>query len=154
LLGFKVENWGVFMKLSTKGEYGLRAMFELAQYYGDGPIPLKLIAEKQSISEPYLEQLLGSLRRAGLVESTRGAQGGYSLAKKPEDIYVGDIIRTLEGPIGPMDCVNEEINTCNRAGGCATRSVWEKVRDSVTQVLDSITLANMCDEASKQEELR
>ena len=142
------------MKLSTKGEYGLRAMFELAQRYGGGPIPLKLIAEKQSISEPYLEQLFGNLRRAGLVESTRGSQGGYSLAKKPEDIYVGDIIRTLEGPIGPTDCVQEEMNKCNRAGGCATRVVWEKVRDSITQVLDSITLAYICEEAKKQEELK
>lgn len=149
-----MEKWGVSMKLSTKGEYGLRAMFELAQYYGEGPIPLKQIAERQSISEPYLEQLFGNLRRAGLVESTRGAQGGYRLAKKPEDIYVGDIIRTLEGPIGPMDCVYEEINTCDRAGGCVTKIVWEKVRDSITQVLDSITLANMCDEANNQEELR
>ncbi len=141
------------MKLSTKGEYGLRAMFELALYYGRGPIPLKLIAEKQSISEPYLEQLLGSLRRAGLVESTRGAQGGYNLAKKPDEICVGDIIRTLEGSLGPMDCVNEDNqdNACDRAGGCVTKIVWEKVRDSVTQVLDSITLAHMCAEANKED---
>ncbi|KUO50621.1 MAG: hypothetical protein APF76_08215 [Desulfitibacter sp. BRH_c19] len=140
------------MKLSTRGEYGLRAMFELAMHYGGGPIPLKLIAEKQSISEPYLEQLLASLRRAGLVESTRGAQGGYNLAKSPEKTCVGDIIRTLEGSLGPMDCVNEENqdNACVRAGGCATKMVWEKVRDSVTQVLDSITLADMCAEVKKE----
>lgn len=142
------------MKLSTKGEYGLRAMFELALNYGKGPIPIKLIAENQTISEPYLEQLLASLRRAGLVESTRGAQGGYSLAKKPDEILVGDIIRTLEGPIGPMHCVTDEKNhnPCERAGECVTRSVWEKVRDSMVEVLDSISLAQMCEEANKREE--
>lgn len=140
------------MKLSTKGEYGLRAMYELALHYGGGPTPIKLIAERQSISEPYLEQLLASLRRAGLVESTRGAQGGYSLAKTPKEICVGDIIRTLEGPLGPMDCVNEESqdNACARSGGCVTKIVWEKVRDSITQVLDSITLDHMCAQTIKE----
>jgi Rrf2 family cysteine metabolism transcriptional repressor len=142
------------MKLSTRGEYGLRAMFELALHYGKGPIPLKFIAQKQELSEHYLEQLFASLRKSGLVESTRGSQGGYNLAKKPEEILVGDIIRALEGPIGPTDCVKDKgkLKPCERADTCVARSVWEKVRDSITEVLDSITLAQMCEQAKKQEE--
>lgn len=138
------------MKLSTKGEYGLRAMFDLAQRYGEGPISLKSIAERQDISEHYLEQLVAGLRKAGLVKSVRGAQGGYTLAREPAEIKVGDIIRVLEGPIAPMDCVSEEENElCERAGTCITRGIWEKVRDSITEVLDSITLEDMCAEAEK-----
>lgn len=148
--------WGESMKLSTKGEYGLRAMLELALFYDKGYLPLKIIAEKQAISEPYLEQLFASLRKAGLVESKRGVRGGYSLAKDPKEICVGDIIRTLEGPIGPTDCVKEknEPNVCDRAEGCVSKMVWEKVRDSLTEVLDSITLAHMCAETKKREELQ
>lgn len=138
------------MKLSTRGEYGLRAMFDLAQRYGEGPISLKSVAERQDISEHYLEQLIASLRKAGLVRSVRGAQGGYILAKEPGEIKVGDIIRVLEGPIAPMDCVNEEEGECcSRAETCVARTIWEKVRDSITEVLDSITLEDMVAEANK-----
>jgi len=141
------------VKLSTRAEYGLRAMLELALNQGKGPISLKTIAENQSISEPYLEQLLAGLRRAGLVESIRGAQGGYRLAKDASNIKVGDILRTLEGPIGPMDCVIEDdIKVCHRADTCVARGVWEKVRDSITSVVDSISLAQMCAEAKQREE--
>jgi len=136
------------MKLSTKGEYGLRAMFDLAQRHGSGPISLKSVAARQEISEHYLEQLIAVLRKVGLVKSIRGAQGGYMLGREPEDIKVGDIIRALEGPIAPMDCVNEEDpEECSRSGSCITRNIWRKVRDSISDVLDSITLQDMCDEA-------
>ncbi|GAW92688.1 RrF2 family transcriptional regulator [Calderihabitans maritimus] len=138
------------MKLSTKGEYGLRAMFDLAMRYGEGPISLKSIAERQDISEHYLEQLAAGLRKAGLVKSVRGAQGGYILAREPDEITVGEIIRVLEGPIAPMDCVSEEATeTCERAETCVTRGIWEKVKEKVSEVLDSITLADMCREADK-----
>ncbi|MHB1418147.1 MAG: RrF2 family transcriptional regulator [Bacillota bacterium] len=138
------------MKLSTRGEYGLRAMFDLSQHHGEGAISLKSIAERQGISEHYLEQLAASLRKAGLVRSVRGAQGGYFLAREPGEITVGDIIRVLEGPIAPMDCVNEEEKDhCIRAGSCITRGIWERVRDSITEVLDSITLEDMCAAAEK-----
>lgn len=138
------------MKLSTKGEYGVRAMFDLAQHHGEGPTSLKSIADRQDISEHYLEQLIAGLRKAGIVKSIRGAQGGYVLAREPDDIKVGDIIRVLEGPIAPVECVSEEdANQCNRAEGCVTRNIWQKVRDSISDVLDSISLADMVKEAEE-----
>ncbi|MHB8157544.1 MAG: RrF2 family transcriptional regulator [Desulfocucumaceae bacterium] len=133
------------MRLSTRGHYGLKAMFDLARYHGSGPIPLKTVAVRQNISEHYLEQLIAVLRKAGLVKSVRGAQGGYILAKDPENIQVGEIIRALEGPIAPVECVSEfKAAECDQADFCITRTVWEKVRDSIVQVLDSISLGDMC----------
>ncbi|MDI3540675.1 HTH-type transcriptional regulator CymR [Koleobacter methoxysyntrophicus] len=142
------------MKLSTKGRYGVRAMFDLAQHYGQGPIPLNSIAQRQNISEPYLEHLISSLRKGGLVRSIRGAQGGYMLAKKPSDITVGDIIRILEGPLAPTECVaeGEHAVQCENANNCITRGVWEKVRNGLKEVMDSITLQDMCDKAAKLKE--
>lgn len=138
------------MKLSTKGRYGLKAMFDLALHYGDGPISLKSIAERQLISDHYLEQLIACLRKAGLVKSVRGAQGGYMLADNPSKITVGDIIRVLEGPLSPSDCVSEdEPSSCDRADCCVTRTVWEKIRLSISEVIDSITLQNMLDDYEK-----
>ncbi|MFZ5591642.1 MAG: RrF2 family transcriptional regulator [Bacillota bacterium] len=140
------------MRLSTKGHYGLKAMFDLAMHYGHQPVPLKTVAERQNISENYLEQLIVLLRKAGLVSSVRGAQGGYRLARPPQEILVGDVIRAMEGPIAPLDCVHEFAPAeCDRADCCITRLVWEKVRDSIIAVLDSMTLADMCREAEKME---
>lgn len=138
------------MKISTKGHYGVQAMFDLAQHFGEGPISLKSVAERQGLSEHYLEQLIAVLRKAGLVRSVRGAQGGYILARDPADIKVGDIIRVLEGPIAPVECVNDEDpEQCLKAESCITRNVWEKVRQSIEDVLDSITLSDMCKDAEK-----
>ena len=138
------------MKVSTKGHYGVKAMFDLAQQHGTGPIPLKTVAERQELSEHYLEQLIASLRKAGLVKSVRGAQGGYILAREPKDIRVGDIIRVLEGPIAPVDCVNDEDpDLCSKADFCVTKNVWSKVKESIEDVLDSITLADMVKDAEK-----
>ncbi len=138
------------MKLSTKGRYGLKAMFDLALHYGDGPISLKSVAERQLISDHYLEQLIASLRKSGLVKSVRGAQGGYMLADIPSKITVGDIIRVLEGPLGPSDCVLEdEPSSCDRADCCVTRTVWEKIRVSISEVIDSISLQDMIDDYEK-----
>lgn len=135
------------MRLSTKGRYGVKAMFDLALSYGEGPIALNSIAERQNISVHYLEQLFASLRKAGLVKSVRGAQGGYTLAEKPQEITVGDIIRTLEGPLAPAECViDDESNECDRADCCVTRVIWEKIRDSINEVVDSITLQDMIDD--------
>ena len=103
------------MKLSTKGKYGLYAMYYLAQHAGDGPQPLKAVAEIGVSSEDYLEQLLGSLRRAGLVTTVRGAQGGYQLAHAPEAITVGDIIDATEGPLNISECISDEA-CCHRSG--------------------------------------
>ncbi len=131
------------------------ACYDLARYSGSSPVTLKSVAERQGISEAYLEQLIGALRRAGLVRSLRGSQGGYSLARRPEDISVGDIIRVLEGPIGPVECVTGDLEAgegppCGRVG-CVTRPIWERLRDSMTQVLDSISLADLVADAVKAE---
>lgn len=140
------------MKLSTKGRYGVKAMFELALAHGRGPTSLNIIADKQNLSINYLEQLFSSLRKAGLVKSIRGAQGGYILGREPIEITVGQIIRTLEGPLAPSDCVveNEEKgHDCNRANCCVTRTIWEKIRDSINEVVDNITLQDMINDNEK-----
>ncbi len=135
------------MILSTKGRYGLKAIFELALSYGEGPVSLKKICDKYQISENYLEQLFGKLKRAGHIESTRGAQGGYSLARNPKDITVGMILRTLEGEITASDCINKEI--CSRESICATRTIWEKIETSINNVIDNISLFDMIEEHKK-----
>lgn len=140
------------MILSTKGRYGLKMMFELAKQYGSGTMSLKDIAKNQGLSETYLEQLISHMRKAGLVNSVRGAQGGYELAKQPADITVGEIIRTLEGPLAPSDCVLDEEPECERAGYCVTRLVWEKIMESINSVIDSITLQDMINDFTKLNE--
>lgn len=138
------------MKLSTKGRYGLKAMFELALHYGEGPIPLKNIAEVQEISEHYLEQLIAVLKKNGLVSSVRGAQGGYMLIDSPRKITVGNVIRALEGDLAPVDCINEAGGgKCNKENRCVTRMVWEKINDSINSVIDSITLEDMIEEHNR-----
>jgi Rrf2 family protein len=138
------------MKLSTKGQYGLRALLDMAIYQNEGPVTLNNIAERQDISEGYLEQLMMPLKRAGIVKSIRGAQGGYLLTKDPKNVTVGEIIRVLEGPIAPVACVDEENpEECARSSFCATRIVWAKVRDSISEVLDSFTLEDLIQESKK-----
>ena len=137
------------MKLSTKGRYGVIAMYDLALNSGDKtPISIKNVAERQQISEHYLEQLMGQLRKAGLVKSTRGAQGGYFLTRDPKEITIGDIIRVMEGPIAPVDCLlskdKNDSNYCEKCDACVTQSVWAKVAESISKVLDSITLEDLC----------
>jgi Rrf2 family protein len=136
------------MKLSTKGRYGLKAMFELSLNQESGPIPLKYIAKKQSISDQYLEQIFSSLKKSGLVKSVRGAQGGYLLAKEPKDITVGDILTVLEGPVSVSDCVLDE-DICENSGVCVTKVVWEKIKKGIEEVIDSITLQDMINDYNK-----
>lgn len=139
------------MKFSTRARYGLRAMVELAVNYSPNePIPLNLVAEKQGLSEGYLEQLMTFLRRGGLVRSVRGAQGGYLLSRTPAEISAGEIVRCLEGPLSPTGCTSEdEPESCERSETCVTRGLWEKVRVSIASVLDNITLQDLCDEAKE-----
>ena len=134
------------MKLSTKGKYGLYAMFYLAQHEGSGPQPLKAVAEI-GVPEDYLEQLLGNLRRAGLVTTVRGAQGGYQLAKAPEHITVGDIIDATEGPLSISECISDE-GCCHRSGEGRTRRVWEYLSNSINGLLQSISLRDMLEQES------
>jgi len=132
------------VKFSTRGRYGVQVMVDLAKHMDEGPISIKSVAERNDLSENYLEQLVPELRKACLVKSVRGSQGGYVLSKAPEEINVGDIIRVLEGPIAPVDCVNEQnLDCCKKIGFCVTRSVWIKVRDSINEVVDSISLADL-----------
>ncbi|CAH1204373.1 HTH-type transcriptional regulator CymR [Paenibacillus plantiphilus] len=123
------------MKISTKGRYGLTIMMELSGKFGEGPTSLKSIAERNSLSEHYLEQLIAPLRNAGLVKSVRGAYGGYILSREPESITAGDVIRILEGPISPVDFTEED--------DPAKRDLWLRIRDSIAEVLDSTTLADL-----------
>ena len=136
------------MKLSTKGRYGLKAMFQLAIYKNEGPVSLKTIASKQNISEQYLEQIFSSLKKSGLVKSVRGAQGGYLLGKEPKDITVGDILIVLEGPVSLSDCVLDE-DVCENSGKCVTKVVWEKIKKGIDDVINSITLQDMIDDHNK-----
>lgn len=132
------------MKLSTKGQYGVKAMYDLALHYGENPIPLNKIAERQGISEYYLEQLIGTLRREGFVNSVRGAQGGYILAKDPSSIMVGDILNILEGPIEISECIDgNETPECSNANYCATRLIWVKIKNAIDDVVNSISLQDM-----------
>ncbi|MDD2555703.1 MAG: Rrf2 family transcriptional regulator [Syntrophaceticus sp.] len=138
------------MRLSTRGRYGLRAMLDIAIDQSDEPVTLASISERQGVSIGYLEQLMVPLKKEGLIRSVRGAQGGYLLSRVPENITVGDIIRTLEGPIAPVACVSEDYpEECDRAEGCVTRLVWAKVRDSIAEVLDSLTLHDLIEETRK-----
>ncbi|TET17129.1 MAG: Rrf2 family transcriptional regulator [Dehalococcoidia bacterium] len=130
------------MKLSTKGQYGARAMVELALHYGEGPILLKDIAKRQQISERYLEHLILSLKVAGLVKSMRGARGGFSLAKPPSQIRLSEIIQIVEGSIAIVECVDDP-NLCSRADLCVTRDIWAEMKKAINGVLESTTLQDL-----------
>ena len=132
------------MILSTKGRYGLKAVFELSKNYGLGPVSLKKISEKYDISESYLEQLFAKLKKDGYIDTVRGPQGGYFLAKSPDEITVGMILRTLEGDITTSDCLSKEV--CSRESICATRVIFAKIEKSINNVIDNITLADMYEE--------
>lgn len=140
------------MKLSTKGRYGLMAMFQLGLEFGKGPIPLNSIAEEQGLSEAYLEQLFSTLRKDGLIKSVRGAQGGYMLTYEPSKITVGQILRSLEGDMSVADCAGDDpISDCSKENGCATKLVLVKIKNSIDEVIDSISLRDMINEVEYQE---
>lgn len=130
------------MKLSTRGRYGIHAMYELARGFGGAPMSIKAIAEKQDIPEAYLEQIIAVLRRDELVTSIRGAQGGYMLARSPEEVTVGDVLRSLEGGLKLVDCLLEE-DTCGKTCACPSRVVWKRISDGLNEIVDGITLKDM-----------
>lgn len=132
------------MKLSTKGRYGVKAMVDLAVNCKETPVSIKSISKRQNISEYYLEQLFSSLRKAKLIRSIRGAQGGYVLNKLPEEITVADIMEVLEGPIEISDCV--EGTVCHNIDCCATRLLWKKIKTSIDNVTHSVTLKDIVDD--------
>lgn len=134
------------MKISTRGRYGLMAMTQLALEYGNGPISLKHIALKENISDSYLEQIFSTLRKDKLLTSVRGAQGGYMLSREPKDMTVGDILRSLEGDMAPAQCTREDSSDCVKEDNCASQKVFMKIKNSVDEVIDSITLEDMIED--------
>jgi len=136
------------LKLSTKGRYGLRAIIDLARYSENEPVSISSISSRQDISERYLEQLVGMLRKAGLVKSIRGASGGYVLAKDMKEISVGDVLRALEGDLEPVKCMAfEGEGGCSSSGECVTKYVWQKINESITQTVDNMKLSELVNES-------
>ena len=133
------------MKLSTKGKYGLKAMFELALSSNGSPVSLKYIAKKQGISDQYLEQIFSALRKAGLVNSVRGAQGGYMISKELSEVTVADILKVLEGDMAFTECLLDK-EACQNFDSCSTKYVWAKIKESIEEVTKSISLQDMVDD--------
>ena len=137
------------MKVSKRTEYGLRAIVTLAEHekVDSRPVPLREIAAEEDIPEAFLDQIFGLLRKDGIVNSVRGASGGYSLGEKPERIRMGQVIRVLEGDVAPIGCVSEEFavpeDFCAKAVKCHTRNVWLKLNESIIQTLDGLSLADV-----------
>lgn len=141
------------MKLSTKGRYGIKAMVELAANYDCGcRLSIAQLAERQGISASYLEQLIASLRKAGLVTASRGAQGGYSLSRAPEFISVGAVLKALEGSTAILDCVGTDGTDCTNACRCSARPLWLKLQRGIDNVLDSTSIRDMADDYKIQSE--
>jgi len=132
------------MKLSTKGRYGVRLMIDLACHYGEGPVLLREISEHEEISEKYLWHLINPLKAAGLVTATRGAHGGYILAKHPSRITMKEILQVLEGHMCLMDCV-EKPSACHRVPICSARDMWSEIACGIDRILTTTTLADMAE---------
>lgn len=132
------------MKLSTRSRYGTRLMLDLAKRYHQGPIQIGEIAKRQDVSVKYLEQLIIPLKKAKFIRSIRGPKGGHMLAKSPDGISVGDIVRVLEGGINLSECVSNP-DLCERSNNCATRKVWAEASNAMVEKLNSVTLSAMAD---------
>lgn len=133
------------MKISTKGRYALRLMTDLAVHGSSGNISIKSIAERQNISVKYLEQIISVLHRGGLVKSERGASGGYRIAADPKKCTVGMVLRLTEGSLAVTPCTEGDCNTCERYACCPTVKVWEKLNSAISEVVDSITIADLAE---------
>jgi len=125
-------------------------MLELASHYGEGPIELKEIAKKESISLKYLEQVIIPFRSAGLVKSVRGSKGGYSLAKPPSEVFLNDLVEILEGPINLTECLRDP-KVCQKSASCVTREIWEEVSEAIYRIFHSITLEEMVNRKRERE---
>ena len=140
------------MKLSTRTRYGIRAMLELAGKYGEGPLQIKVIANRQDISIKYLEQLMAMLRSGGFVRSIRGSKGGYILSKVPAQIKLDELFTCLEGPVVTVECIEDE-NFCARAADCVTRQVWAQMQAAMVKVLQSMTLQDLVNRTKERKNL-
>ncbi|MGB2987722.1 MAG: Rrf2 family transcriptional regulator [Phycisphaerae bacterium] len=136
------------MRISTKGRYGLRAMYELARGFGEGPLLMSAIAERQGLSRKHLHTLLTSLKSAGLVRSIRGPGGGFVLTKVPSEIRLSEVLRALEGPLALVHCVPDR-RACDRVNRCAARNVWQKLSGAIEEVLDGVTLEDLVGREAK-----
>jgi Rrf2 family protein len=131
------------MKVSTRAEYGMRALLDLVAHYGEGPIHSRTIARRQGLPEPYLNQLMTALRRAGLVTSKRGPAGGHALSRAPVEISLRDAFAVLEGTTAPWWCVEVDDPDCQYAPGCGLRPVWQAIQSAADGVLNRLTLADL-----------
>lgn len=138
------------MQLSTRARYATRAMIELAFHYGKGPLQLKEIAKKQGISEKYLEQVLTFLRKEGFILTQKGNRGGYLLAIPPEEIILYDIIRSVEGSLSPVACVDNAA-FCDKTDRCVTRDIWSRLKQKIVEELSASTLADLALEQGKKD---
>jgi len=141
------------MKLSTRGRYGTRALLELALHQQEGPVLLKDIAQRQQISQRYLENLIKPLVSAGIVRSIRGAKGGVLLAKAPTEIRLSEVIQLFEGSVAPVDCINNP-GICNRSELCVTRDVWGELKTAMDRILSSTTLQDLVERQKIKEPLK
>jgi Rrf2 family protein len=132
------------LRVSTKGDYGVRALVELAHHFGQGPVQSAEIASRQEVPEPYLDQLLTTLRRAGFIRSVRGPQGGHALIRDPGDVRLSEVMGALEGSLAPLACVDDP-EACTKSGGCIQRDVWVRVRDATQEILDSVTIGDLAE---------
>lgn len=138
------------MKMSTKGRYGLRALVDLAQYSEIEPVSITSISARQGISERYLEQLMSKLKKAEIIQSIRGAGGGYILAKPMGEISVGDVLRALEGSLEPVECSGIQSESgCTSSSGCVSKLVWQKINDSINDAVDGIMLEELVNESKR-----
>jgi len=139
------------MKLSTKGRYGVRMMIDLAVHYGEGPVLLRDIARREAISEKYLSNLISPLKGIGLVEATRGVNGGFVLGRAPADITMNEIVEVLEGPLGLVDCVQKPA-VCSRSAFCVARDLWSEAAAGLSMTLRKYTLADMAERRKEKSE--
>src|SRR5512143_658608 len=140
------------MKLSLRGEYALRAMLVLGLNYEQPVVRIQTISDQQNIPKRFLEQILNDLKSAGIVQSRRGVAGGYRLARKPEEITLAEVVRHIEGALAPVSCVSErfyEKCSCPDEARCAIRSVMKEVRDAIVEILEAVTIAELCQRARR-----
>lgn len=131
------------MKISTKGDYGVRALVELAHHYGQGPLQSAEIAARQDIPEPYLDQLLTTLRRARFIRSVRGPKGGHALIREPSELKLSEVVVALEGSLSPISCLDDP-EGCGKQD-FVQREVWEKVREATTDILNSVSIGDLAE---------
>jgi Rrf2 family transcriptional regulator, cysteine metabolism repressor len=144
------------MKLSVRGEYALRALLVLALHYGEGVVSIESVSRQQNIPKKFLEQILNDLKSMGAVESRRGAAGGYRLARPPQNITLASVVRHVEGALAPVSCVSDrfyERCTCPDEATCPIREVMKEVREAVAQIMEKVTLRDLCERSARLEQM-